>query len=291
MAGRKNNRSSKTDHVLSLLSNPPQDHAQQETQPAPPPPAAPVQETPPAEPPAAPPEQLPRETRLSPPILEVARANNEALEETIHSALEDALLEHLDQEAAPPEPVLQPAPEPTPVPVPESEPELIPESAPEAELESVPVPAPEQEAEPMPEQEADPEPTPVPTPASEPDPIPEPVPETVPEPPQPASAHIPDPDENYIALPDGSRFTNVMFILVEEKLERYVKLFHLCDCPRCLADAKALALSRLPAKYVVLPGTAYPPMMNLYRAKYDSMVTAQVVYACKQILDAPRHQG
>lgn len=267
MAGRKNNRSSKTDHVLSLLSNPPQDHAQQETQPAPPPPAAPVQETSPAEPPAAPPEQLPRETRLSPPILEVARANNEALEETIHSALEDALLEHLDQEAASPEPVLQPEPEPTPV------------------------PAPEQEAEPMPEQEADPEPTPVPTPASEPDPIPEPVPESEPEPPQPASAHIPDPDENYISLPDGSRFTNVMFILVEEKLERYVKLFHLCDCPRCLADAKALALSRLPAKYVVLPGTAYPPMMNLYRAKYDSMVTAQVVYACKQILDAPRHQG
>ena len=78
-------------------------------------------------------------------------------------------------------------------------------------------------------------------------------------------------------------------VLVEETLERYVTLFHLCDCPRCLADAQALALSRLPAKYVVLSESAFTPMMSLYRAKYDSIVTTQVVYACKQIMDAPRH--
>lgn len=93
----------------------------------------------------------------------------------------------------------------------------------------------------------------------------------------------------YLTLPDGSRYTNVMRILVEEKLERYIGLFHLCSCPRCWADAKALALSRLPSKYVVLSESTYSPMMNLYRAKFDSMVTTQVVYACKQVLDSPRH--
>ena len=246
MAGRKNTRSSKTDHVLSLLSNPPQDRAQQEETPKEQPsspspagvkPAAPCAEKPAAVPPeaaAAAPAGGPREPRLSPPILEVARANNEALEEAIHTALENALLEELSQS---PEPEAAQGPE------------------------SVQEPQPAQEPQPVQEPQSEPQPT-----------------------------HVPDPGENDITLPDGSRFTNVMLILVEEKLERYVKLFHLCSCPRCVADAKALALSRLPAKYVVLPGTAYPPMMNLYRAKYDSMVTAQVVYACKQILDAPRHQ-
>ena len=38
-----------------------------------------------------------------------------------------------------------------------------------------------------------------------------------------------------------------MLGLVEEKAERYVKMFGLCPCPRCVADVKALALTRLPA--------------------------------------------
>ncbi len=54
-------------------------------------------------------------------------------------------------------------------------------------------------------------------------------------------------------LPDGAEWVNVMLGLVEEKAERYVKMFGLCPCPRGVADVKALALTRLPAKYVVLP--------------------------------------
>lgn len=51
--------------------------------------------------------------------------------------------------------------------------------------------------------------------------------------------------------------------------------------PRCLADVRALALSRLPAKYVVLPASSAAPMMSLYQAKFDSMVIAQVIQACQ----------
>ncbi|UQT48929.1 late competence development ComFB family protein [Flavonifractor plautii] len=54
-------------------------------------------------------------------------------------------------------------------------------------------------------------------------------------------------------LPDGAEWVNVMLGLVEEKAERYVKMFGLCPCPRCVADVKALALTRLLTKYVVLP--------------------------------------
>lgn len=90
-------------------------------------------------------------------------------------------------------------------------------------------------------------------------------------------------------LPDGSVPLNVMEALVEDKLPRYVRMFHLCSCPRCLADAKALALSRLPPKYLVLPRSARAPMLGLYRAKYDFELTTQIVYACKVVMESPRH--
>ena len=82
---------------------------------------------------------------------------------------------------------------------------------------------------------------------------------------------------------------NVMELLVDERLSRYIRMFHLCECPRCLADAKALALTRLPAKYVVLTPSVKAPMLSLYQAKYDSDVTTQIIYACKEVMERPRH--
>ena len=126
-------------------------------------------------------------------------------------------------------------------------------------------------------------------PAEEPAPVKEPVPTE-----EPISNKLPTPEEAALIkpeeiLPDESRFVNVMLPLVEEKLLKYVRMFHLCECPRCLADVKALALSHLPSKYVVLEGSTYTPMMSFYQAKFDSDVTAQVIHACKQVMEAPRH--
>ena len=47
-------------------------------------------------------------------------------------------------------------------------------------------------------------------------------------------------------------------------------MFGLCDCARCLADVRALALTRLPPKYVVLAESVATPMLSLYRAKFES---------------------
>ena len=52
---------------------------------------------------------------------------------------------------------------------------------------------------------------------------------------------------------------------------------------------RALALSRLPAKYVVLPSSSVTPMLSLYQAKFDSMVIAEVIQACKSVMENPRH--
>ncbi len=119
-------------------------------------------------------------------------------------------------------------------------------------------------------------------PKAEPEPAPEPEPEPTPEPEVPFAPR-------QTCLPDGSVCMNVMEILVDERLERYVKMFGLCDCPRCLADARALALTKLPPKYVVLADMAATPMLSLYRAKFESQVIAQVIQACKTVMESPRH--
>lgn len=288
MAPRKGSRSSKTDHVLNLLSHPstpePQQPAKQAANEKAPeealPTSAPEGNTVPHH--DAPPRE---ERRLTPPVLEVARANNEALEETIREALESALA--LDEsEGAPaeeptaaeePSPVEESVPTESSVPVEESAPAE--ESAPVEE--SAPTEAPAPIEEPVPVEK--------PAPAEEPAPVKEPAPAE-----EPISNKLPTPEEAALIkpeeiLPDESRFVNVMLPLVEEKLLKYVRMFHLCECPRCLADVKALALSHLPPKYVVLEGSTYTPMMSFYQAKFDSDITAQVIHACKQVMEAPRH--
>lgn len=290
MAGKKNSRSSKTDHVLNLLAHPAQESpAPSSASPAAAPSPAPDDVEAPAVPESRTQEPAAQGHHLSPPILQVARASNEALEEAIHDALADALeaqLEETDTQAE--------ASEPPEFEISEGPAEFEVSEAPAEGAEGAPPPSEHAPAEPEhPVPDASPEPSEAEDFSPAPADVEVPPPETVqlPSEPQERGPSIPQPgdDEPYIQLPDGSRFVNVMMILVEEKLERYVHMFQLCDCPRCLADAKALALSRLPAKYVVLPDNSYPPMMNLYRAKFDSTVTAQIIYACKQILDAPRH--
>ena len=175
---------------------------------------------------------------------------------------------------------------------------------------AAPKPEPEPEPEPAPEPEPEPEPAPAPTSGGgkmsqeeieqllrnmaapqqepEPEPVPQPTPKPAPEP-QPA----PEPEVPFAPrqtrLPDGAVCMNVMEILVDERLERYVKMFGLCDCPRCLADTRALALTKLPPKYVVMADTAATPMLSLYRAKFESQVIAQVIQACKTVMENPRH--
>ncbi|MEG0780798.1 MAG: late competence development ComFB family protein, partial [Oscillospiraceae bacterium] len=84
-------------------------------------------------------------------------------------------------------------------------------------------------------------------------------------------------------------YVNVMQTMVEDKAEKYIKLFGLCPCPRCSVDVKALALNNLPAKYVVMHRGEMIPMLTVYEGRYSASVTAQIIQACKQVLQSPRH--
>ena len=272
MAGRKS-RTSKTEHVLNLLTGAggaPAPAAPAPAETPPPVQTAPAPDGEHAPEAAAPPRESVR--RMAAPILEVARANSEALEESIHSALEQALeSELMEAVQSEPEPVRpeEPAPEP---PVEEMQPEPV-QEAPAALLDPEPEEPDRTEAAQAPA-ESEPEPEA----EREPEPVPQPGPDI------PTEA-----GESSGLLPDGTLCVNVMQALVEEKAERYIRMFGLCTCPRCVADVKALALTSLPAKYVVLKETAMRPMISLYRARYDAPVTAQLLSACKQVMDQPRH--
>ena len=306
MAGRKGSRSSKTDHVLNLLSGGAREEEARpaaEEQPA---------GTPPVEPETAPVEHREGE-RIVAPILQVARTNNEALSRTIRDALTQSLEEEIAQSeeehpapAPEPEPASEPAPEPQPSPASgggkmsqeEIEKLLHSMGTPEPEPEPAPEPQPapasgggkmsQEEIEKLLQGMAAPEPEPEPEPESKPEPVPEPQPE--PElAPEPASAFETPFAPRETRLPDGAVCVNVMEVLVDERIERYVRMFGLCDCARCLADVRALALTRLPPKYVVLAESVATPMLSLYRAKFESQVIAQVIQACKTVMEAPRH--
>lgn len=318
---KRNNRSSKTDHVLSLLSggaagSPAPKEEMHTAQPAAAPSAA---STAPAEPEKTVPEHQshlqPEDHRLA-PILQVEKHNSEALAHTIR----DALAQSLESEMAQAEPAVidEPAGEDAMETRPEADPAVdLPPVLAQEESDMQPASEPRLEtAEPAEPVTLTPEPAVValdppavnepaaPEPASEPVPAAPPV-----EPAEPVTAsapplepvvvvEAPEPPETEpeppfapreTRLPDGAICLNIMELLVDERLERYVRMFGLCTCARCLADARALALTRLPAKYVVLDSSAATPMTSLYRAKYESMVVAQVIQACKIVMESPRH--
>ena len=299
---KKGTKSTKTAHVLNLLTAPGGDDAPRNPAAAPSDPAL-VAEGAPVQAEAAGETGRP----LTPPVLEMARSNDEQVSLQIKDALESELLAGL--EPAPEKPV--PAPEPGPGPEPALQPAPEPESAPEPapDLEPVPGPEPQPEPEPAhdPEPTPDPMPQPEPEPAHDPEPAPDPVPQPEPEPahdPEPAPDPMPqpeleaahDPEPPTPSAPDASDsedlvVVNVMDHLVETKAPRYIKMFGLCPCERCSADVRALTLTNLQPAYIVVKRAEAQAMLTVYESRYNSTIFAQLTRACKIVMDNPRHDG
>ncbi|MCI9443181.1 MAG: hypothetical protein HFF69_00435 [Oscillospiraceae bacterium] len=317
---KKGTKSTKTAHVLNLLTAPGGDDAPRNPAAAPSDPAL-VAEGAPVQAEAAGETGRP----LTPPVLEMARSNDEQVSLQIKDALESELLAGLEPapekpvpapEPGPgPEPALQPAPEPesAPEPAPDLEPVPGPEPQPEPEPAHDPEPVPGPEPQPEPEPAHDPEPTPdpmpqpEPEPAHDPEPAPDPVPQPEPEPahdPEPAPDPMPqpeleaahDPEPPTPSAPDASDsedlvVVNVMDHLVETKAPRYIKMFGLCPCERCSADVRALTLTNLQPAYIVVKRAEAQAMLTVYESRYNSTIFAQLTRACKIVMDNPRHDG
>ena len=135
---------------------------------------------------------------------------------------------------------------------------------------------------------AAPEPRPA-APAAAPEPEPAPV-FSVPTPQEPLQAAFAELRSAGERAPDDYICYNVTQALVEDKADKYIKMFGLCTCPRCHIDVIALALSNLPAKYVVAKPHELIPRLSIYEAKYNAAVVTQVMSACKKVLDKPHHE-
>ena len=133
---------------------------------------------------------------------------------------------------------------------------------------------------------------PQPEPVPEPEPV-QPEPEPVQAAPAPEAEAEPAPEEEphfkEPLIPDNPGYINVMQVLVEEKAPKYIQMFGLCPCERCLADVKAFTLNHLPSKYVVIERGDLIPRLTVYEGKFTSDVTAQLLQACKVINERPHH--
>ena len=280
-ASKKNAKGSKTAHVLNLLTAP---GAPKEGPSAAGEPTAEGAET------AAAPSRP-----LLPPILEVAQANDDNLSQQIQQALEEELADSAEP-APPPQPILEEVPpmaveqpvaeQTSQTPAPSGgkmsqediEKMLAAASAPAQEPAPAPEPAP---AAPsggkMSQEDIEKMLAAANAPAQEPAPEPAPV-ASKPTPPPPAPAE--DEDVSYI---------NIMQVLVEEKAPAYIKKFGLCTCKQCEADVKALTLTNLVPKYVVLSKLDRIPMLTVYEGRFNSTVFAQLTRACKVVMDHPHH--
>ena len=150
---------------------------------------------------------------------------------------------------------------------------------------------PQQPAAPQPEPEPAPQPVqqqPAPQ-AVQPEPQPAPAPQPAP---VQAAEPEPSPDEPHFKeplVPENPGYINVMQVLVEEKAPKYIQMFGLCQCERCLADVKAYTLNHLPSKYVVIEKGDLIPRLTVYEGKFISDVTAQLLQACKVVMERPHH--
>ena len=84
-------------------------------------------------------------------------------------------------------------------------------------------------------------------------------------------------------------YINVYESLVVERLEEFQRMFDVCTCPRCSADIIALALTNLPARYIVSDNKKTIPLLSFYREKFKTSIAAQLSNACIVVKQNPNH--
>ncbi len=317
-ASKKGSKSSKTAHVLNVLSGPKADAEEireivPEEQPSP----AAESGQPPEQPAVAAVPTAPRQP-VRAPILEMARASDDALAEQIADLLEQEMADELPVESengydeqvqggdeAMPASQEDTIMEDSRIPLSEEDvsaqqaqgSEPLEETTATAPVEDLPVSepvAPEAAGavdleEEVPEEASTEQQVPVIAAQEQPNAVPTAPAE------KPAdkkgqedtATEYPTP-QKFIEVDDFCH-VNVMQALVDEKCMKYIKMFGLCDCSRCVADVKALALTSLQPKYLVMHKGEVIPMLTVYEGRFSSAVTAQLINACKVVMDNPRH--
>lgn len=98
------------------------------------------------------------------------------------------------------------------------------------------------------------------------------------------------PDENDAEVDLGFTYVNVLEEIVKLRVDEFIEMFEVCDCPRCRADIIALSLNYLPPKYIVVDSSHVSPLLNFFSHHYSGAVAAQLSRACSVVKDNPHHK-
>lgn len=79
-------------------------------------------------------------------------------------------------------------------------------------------------------------------------------------------------------------------IISRTNLKNYMEQYEVCTCSRCQADVKALILTRLPAKYVVVYQNSVAPIIGFYENKFRVRIFTEILKSCMQVKEKPRHE-
>lgn len=89
---------------------------------------------------------------------------------------------------------------------------------------------------------------------------------------------------------DEFHFVNVMEqLLMKQDINGFMKQYNVCTCKRCNADVRALTLTALPAKYVVIGKHSFSPVLNYYENKFKIEMLTALSKACSTVRDTPHH--
>ncbi len=84
-------------------------------------------------------------------------------------------------------------------------------------------------------------------------------------------------------------YINVLEYLVNQKIDEFMTNFNTCKCSRCEQDIKALTLSNLPSKYMVVAKEDLTPLIDTFGNRYQGEILSELTKSCLKVINDPRH--
>ena len=85
------------------------------------------------------------------------------------------------------------------------------------------------------------------------------------------------------------QYVNVMEYAVQNMVQEYMERLGVCSCGHCVADVTAMALTNLPAKYIVVPPSTAPALLSFYSSHFSRQIIVELIKACSIIKENPHH--
>lgn len=87
------------------------------------------------------------------------------------------------------------------------------------------------------------------------------------------------------------RFVNIMeHLMLRQDISSYMDQYNVCKCAHCMADVCALALTGLPAKYVVTKKDSLSPLISYYENRNKITILTALIKACNTVREHPHHE-